>query len=81
MLRKRKSNQQYSATIQVQEVTLPVLIVMEPRGGFRYSLSRKKVIVRLPAGLATDAVHEHLAQVQRWLHELSVKKPQPWLYF
>jgi predicted metal-dependent hydrolase len=75
MIRKKKQSEQYSATIEVQGTTLPVLVVFEKRNGFRFAMTRKRIILRLPLGLPPDTVKGYLAQLQAWVTDTAEKKP------
>ena len=71
----RKLSQKYAAHITVQEQQLPVEIVIEPRNGSRYSMTRKRIIMRLPTGTTAEGVHKELQKLQDWVLKISDKKP------
>jgi len=66
--------QKYSATIQVNGAELPVEVVFEHRWGHRYSITRKRITLRLPLGLTAAEVQKHLQQLQDWVCKVAAKK-------
>ncbi len=70
----RRKPQKYSATISIDGKELPVDVVFEYRRGHRFSITRKRIIMRLPLGLEAAAVQNHLLELQQWVGKLAVKK-------
>ncbi len=66
--------QKYSAHITVDGKELPVEVVFEHRWGHRYSITRKRIILRLPLGLAAPEVQRQLQQLQDWVGKVAAKK-------
>jgi predicted metal-dependent hydrolase len=65
----------YSASIEVKGQVLPVELVLERRNGTRYSITRKKIILRMPTGVTKDQIYKTLGELQVWVANLLVKKP------
>lgn len=66
--------QKYSAQITVDGKVLPVEVVFEHRWGHRYSITRKRIILRLPLGLPAPEVQHQLRQLESWVSQVSAKK-------
>ncbi len=81
MLFKKKTIQKYAAEIQVQGNPMPVEVVLEPRRGSRFSITRKKIIMRVPYGVSADVVKQELGRLQVWVSDLVVKKPNALAHF
>lgn len=71
MLRKQ---QKYSASITVNGTELPVEVVFEHRRGHRFAITRKRIIVRLPLGLAPQDVQARLQELQQWVGKVTSEK-------
>ena len=70
----RKKSLKYSANITVNGKELPVEVVFEHRRGHRFSITRQRIIMRLPLGLDAALVQERLQELQQWVGKLAVKK-------
>lgn len=70
----RKKQQKYSANITVNGTELPVEVVFEHRRGHRYSVTRKRITMRLPLGMAAPEVQRHLFELQQWVGKVAAKK-------
>lgn len=81
MLFKKKAIQKYAAEINIQGNALPVEVVIEPRRGSRFSITRKKIIMRVPMGVSADVVKQELGRLQGWVSDLVVKKPNALAHF
>lgn len=81
MLFRKKTIQKYAAEINVQGKPYPVEVVIEPRRGSRFSITRKRIIMRIPIGASADVVRQELARLQLWVSELVVKKPNTLAHF
>lgn len=81
MLFRKKTVQKYAAEINVQGVSYPVEVVIEPRRGSRFSITRKRIIMRIPIGASADVVRQELGRLQGWVSELVVKKPNTLVHF
>jgi predicted metal-dependent hydrolase len=65
----------YSAHIQIKDQHLPVEVVVERRASSRYSITGKKIILRVPTGISNDQLQTTLKSLQEWVVQLLVKKP------
>lgn len=70
----RRKPQKYSATITVNNSELPVEVVFEHRRGHRFSITRQRIIMRLPLGLEAPLVQARLLELQQWVGKLALKK-------
>lgn len=70
----RRKPQKYSASITVNGSELPVEVVFEHRRGHRFSITRQRIIMRLPLGLAAADVQARLHELQQWVGKVSAKK-------
>ncbi|MBL7775116.1 MAG: DUF45 domain-containing protein, partial [Saprospiraceae bacterium] len=66
--------QKYSASITVDGKDLPVEVVFEHRRGHRFSITRQRIIMRLPLGLDGPSVQARLLELQQWVGKLALKK-------
>lgn len=69
-----RKQQKYSATITVNDMQLPVEVVMEHRNGHRYSVTGKRIGMRLPLNLSAQDVHEHLKELERHVAKWAAKR-------
>lgn len=53
---------------------LPVEVVFERRGGHRFSITRQRIIMRLPHGMTGTAVQLRLAELQQWVSKVTARK-------
>lgn len=67
--------QKYSAQITVNGEQLPVEITLEQRNGTRFSIGKKKVLMRLPAATPSERIQVELLRLQEWVTSVSQKKP------
>jgi|JI7StandDraft_1071085.scaffolds.fasta_scaffold01906_13 predicted metal-dependent hydrolase len=67
--------QKYAAQITVAGQELPVEIIIEPRRGTRFSIGKKKVLMRLMSGISNEDIRKELARLQAWVTEVHAKKP------
>jgi predicted metal-dependent hydrolase len=67
--------QKYASQITVNGQVLPVEIVIEPRRGSRFSIGKKKVLMRLSLGITNEGIQQELARLQAWVTEVSNKRP------
>jgi hypothetical protein len=81
MFFKKKTIQKYAAEINIHGSSLPVEVVIEPRRGSRFSITRKKIIMRVPMGVSADVVKQELGRLQIWVSDLVVKKPNVLAHF
>lgn len=72
---KKNLVQKFAAHIQIDGHELPVEIVLEPRRGSRFSVTRHKIIMRQPIGVSADVVRMEMTRLQEWVAELARKKP------
>lgn len=70
----RRKAKKYSATITVDGAELPVEVVFESRRGHRFSITRQRIIMRLPHGLEAPEVQQRMAELQQWVLKVSAKK-------
>ena len=70
----RRKQQKYSASIEVDGKDLPVEVVFERRRGHRFSITRKRIIMRLPLGLDGPSVQARLLELQNWVGKVAEKK-------
>lgn len=75
MLKSRKVAQKYTAQITVNENEIPVEIVLEPRNGTRYSITRKKIILRMPGSVSSLHIQEELGRLREWVRQVALKRP------
>ena len=73
--RPKPKPQKYTAQITVNGQELPVEIVIEPRNGTRFSIGKKKVLMRLNSGVTNEKIRTELARLEAWVTEVSHKKP------
>lgn len=69
-----RKQQKFSANITVNGTELPVEVVFERRGGHRYSITRKRITMRLPLNLSAPEVQRHLLELQQWVGKVAAKK-------
>ncbi|TNE64231.1 MAG: M48 family peptidase [Bacteroidetes bacterium] len=70
----RRKPQKYSANITVNGTELPVEVVFEHRRGHRFSITRQRIIMRLPLGLDAPSVQARLGELQQWVGKVAAKK-------
>lgn len=71
----KRPPQKYAAQITVNGKELPVEITIEPRRGSRFSIGKKKVMMRLMQGITNEGIQQEMIRLQQWVQEVSVKKP------
>ncbi|MBK6929560.1 MAG: M48 family metallopeptidase [Saprospirales bacterium] len=69
-----RKSQKYNASITVNGAELPVEVVFERRRGHRFSITRQRIIMRLPLGLAASEVQARLYELQQWVGKVAAKK-------
>lgn len=75
MFKQKKLAQKYIAQITVSERELPVEIIIESRRGSRFSITRKKIIMRVPFGVSSDDLKQELSRLQQWVGSVVQKRP------
>lgn len=65
-----------TTTVRVGEAIVPATIHLESRSGFRASLGRNGLILRLPARTSQADLQEKLVWATDWLQKLFEKKPK-----
>jgi predicted metal-dependent hydrolase len=70
----RRKQEKYKAGITVSGQDLPVDVVFEHRRGHRFSITRKRIIMRLPLGLNPSEVQARLLELQEWVGKVTAQK-------
>lgn len=74
---KKRAKQQYKQeqSLRIRDAIIPLNIIKERRKGFRFSMTKKGINIRLPLrdSQATDA--QHIAQAKQWAQDVFAKKP------
>lgn len=68
-------NHKYQAHIEVGGQQLPVDLVLEPRYNTRYSITRKRIVLRMPHQSRPEHVRQGLADLQVWVEKQFERKP------
>ncbi|MBK9336602.1 MAG: M48 family metallopeptidase [Lewinellaceae bacterium] len=66
--------QKYMTGITVNGQALPVEVVFEQRRGHRFAITRKRIIMRLPAGVDPPEVQKRLLELQEWVGKVTAEK-------
>jgi predicted metal-dependent hydrolase len=66
----------YRATIQSNGVELPVDVIVEHRSNVRYSLTQRRVTLRVPRGFPYADLQHHLEQLSIWVDNMLAQKPE-----
>jgi predicted metal-dependent hydrolase len=65
----------YRSLLAVDGLELPVDITLERRRDTRFSITAKRVSLRMPLGVSGDAVRRQLGELQSWVDEQFRQKP------
>jgi predicted metal-dependent hydrolase len=68
-------SKKYNTTIHAGGLELPVDVTVEWRRDTRFSITGKRISIRLPVGISPDATRKHLGDLQNWVHEQFAQKP------
>lgn len=64
----------FIAYIEVNGTRLPVEVVQEPRNGHRYSVTRKRIGMRIPMRTTEDGLRKHLADLEARVAKWAAKR-------
>ena len=73
-MKKKKSNS-VDTFIKVNDVKVPLRILVERRNSIRIAVGKENVLLRVPVYSASD-INVHLNTTKNWLSEVSKKQPE-----
>lgn len=68
-------------SLTIRGVEVPVKVVLEKRRYYRYALTRRCALLRLPSSASDKDVGQHLHRLGQWVEELAGQKPEVLAHF
>lgn len=76
MLFGKPKSRKYRHHIEAAGLQLPVDIIVEARNGHRFSMSQRRIIMRLPANMSADGMRQKLVELEQWVHKTLLERPK-----